>query len=195
MPQRKRSLLEILLGERSPERAERAREAGMRKARYSERWSEAKQQTPKSTRAPASTAPRHGGAPSASPQATKAPPRQRPSVTGKRPQSAPAQMRQTSTTRSSPKRPQLRATRVASPSQAFYVVSDGPVIRSIQELYEILPTLTETQFSFHANHDGNDFAAWIRDVFGEHTLADVVAQCQTYDETREVLSRFCYRSG
>jgi len=90
---------------------------------------------------------------------------------------------------------QPRAEKRAPDEHVFYVVENGPAARSIRELRDLMPSLTDTQLHFHTRQHGNDFAAWIRDVFGEQTLADMVERSVTRDEIRDVLDRFCYRAG
>lgn len=57
----------------------------------------------------------------------------------------------------------------------YFVLCSGGVLKDIKELAYCLDQITDEEFSFHVNQDRNDFHNWIKDVFGETTLADEVA--------------------
>lgn len=59
----------------------------------------------------------------------------------------------------------------AHPSNHFFV-SDGSVIKNVVELIDSLEKMHEDTYKFHANEEKNDFASWVKDVFGEHQLAE-----------------------
>ncbi len=59
----------------------------------------------------------------------------------------------------------------AHPSNHFFV-SDGSVIKNAAELIDALEKMHEDTYKFHANEEKNDFSSWVRDVFGEHKLAE-----------------------
>ncbi|MBE3091582.1 MAG: hypothetical protein IMZ42_04635 [Candidatus Atribacteria bacterium] len=52
----------------------------------------------------------------------------------------------------------------------FYL-NNGKKLKNIAELMESLKDMDQDLFSFHVNEQNNDFASWIRDVFGEKELA------------------------
>ena len=59
----------------------------------------------------------------------------------------------------------------AHPSNHFFV-SDGSVIKNVVELIDALEKMHEDTYKFHANEEKNDFSSWVKDVFGEHNLAE-----------------------
>ena len=59
----------------------------------------------------------------------------------------------------------------AHPSNHFFV-SDGSVIKNVIELIDALEKMHEDTYKFHANEEKNDFSSWVKDVFGEHKLAE-----------------------
>ncbi len=59
----------------------------------------------------------------------------------------------------------------AHPSNHFFV-SDGSVIKNVVELIDALEKMHEDTYKFHANEEKNDFSSWVKDVFGEHKLAE-----------------------
>ncbi len=59
----------------------------------------------------------------------------------------------------------------AAPHNQFFV-SDGSVIKNVAELVEALEKMHEDTYKFHANEQKNDFGNWVKDVFGQHDLAE-----------------------
>lgn len=59
-------------------------------------------------------------------------------------------------------------------SQYFYL-HDGTALKSMSELMDYLITMNQEIFSHHVNKKNNDFANWIRDIFGEKELARRIA--------------------
>ncbi len=53
-----------------------------------------------------------------------------------------------------------------------FIVSDGSRIHDLKELADALESMHQDTFRFHANESKNDFAAWAKDVFSEHQLAE-----------------------
>jgi len=59
-----------------------------------------------------------------------------------------------------------------SPStQHYFYLNNGKKLKNIAELMESLKDMGQDLFSFHVNEQNNDFANWIRDVFGAKELA------------------------
>ena len=59
-----------------------------------------------------------------------------------------------------------------APSHNQFIVSDGSVIKNVAELIEALEKMHEDTYKFHANEQKNDFGNWVKDVFGQHELAE-----------------------
>jgi hypothetical protein len=138
VPKKRRSLLDILLGiDPEEEQKEAQKKSGMRKARYSERW--------------------------------------------------------TPVTESYRTVRNVRATKQAPRGQEFVVSRSGRKLTSIAELRSTLPELSDEQFADHVSGQKNDFATWIRDVFHETTLANMMRRCHSRAEMIEILKRFCNR--
>jgi hypothetical protein len=57
------------------------------------------------------------------------------------------------------------------PEENYFYVCDGSVLRNLEELVQALPHMPDSVFSYHANREKNDFANWVRDVFGKRLLA------------------------
>lgn len=61
---------------------------------------------------------------------------------------------------------------------AFWV-NQGPVIRDVAKLPAAIKNMSKEQFKHHVNKERNDFANWIRDVFGNKKLAGSIAKVKT----------------
>jgi len=60
--------------------------------------------------------------------------------------------------------------------QHYFYLNNGKKLKNIAELMESLKDMDQDLFSFHVNEQHNDFASWIRDVFGEKELARRTSQ-------------------
>jgi hypothetical protein len=56
-------------------------------------------------------------------------------------------------------------------AQHYFYLNNGKKLKNIAELIESLKDMDQDLFSSHVNEQHNDFASWIRDVFGEKELA------------------------
>ena len=56
-------------------------------------------------------------------------------------------------------------------TEHYFYLNNGKKLKNIAELMESLKDMDLDLFSFHVNEQNNDFASWIRDVFGEKELA------------------------
>ncbi len=74
------------------------------------------------------------------------------------------------------------------PEHYFYV-SDGKVIKSLEELPEALEQMQDGTFSFHANEFKNDFANWVRDVFNKKSLAMSIQKAGSRQGTIAVVKK------
>lgn len=74
-------------------------------------------------------------------------------------------------------------------NKGFFLYNGGR-LGSLSELLNTLENIQEYQFSYHVNEEKNDFANWIRDVFGDIFLARRVAKAKSKKELKKIL--FCY---
>ena len=68
--------------------------------------------------------------------------------------------------------------REASDENYFWVLN-GPALRSISDLCEAIPEMTDEQFYHHTKRNGSDFANWIEDIFQEEGLAKKIRRLKT----------------
>ncbi len=57
------------------------------------------------------------------------------------------------------------------PEECFWI-NNGPIVRNIYELINVLQTIDDRTFSYHVNKERNDFSVWVRAVLGDEELAD-----------------------
>nr|MCK4929839.1 hypothetical protein [Nanoarchaeota archaeon] len=57
------------------------------------------------------------------------------------------------------------------PSDKYFKVVDGTVIRHLAELPDALRNMNPETFASHVNNERNDFYDWVKDVFNHSTLA------------------------
>jgi len=76
---------------------------------------------------------------------------------------------------------------VLEEERLFFWLVTGQSIRSIRQLIEIVPTLTDEQYWYHVNEYKCDFYNWIKDVFNEPEIAELIKSSKTRDEFQEKL--------
>ena len=82
---------------------------------------------------------------------------------------------------------------VATGANAFWV-HQGPVLRSLADLANFLEIMTEEQFAYHIQRNGNDFAHWVAEVIQNKVCAAALARAKTraaaLTATRRALVRY-----
>lgn len=76
-----------------------------------------------------------------------------------------------------------------APEEHHFIVADGRKLKNIIELADALETMSEEIFRHHANEFKNDFSAWVRDVFYDHSLAEDIARAKSRLEAQIVILR------
>ena len=76
-----------------------------------------------------------------------------------------------------------------APQEQHFVVADGKKLKNIIELADALETMSEEIFRHHANDFKNDFSAWVRDVFYDHSLAEDIVRAKNRLETQIAILR------
>jgi len=72
------------------------------------------------------------------------------------------------------------------PKEYFYL-ANGFVLKSIKELYHALLIMDDSLFEEHVNEKKNDFANWIKYVFGKELLAERISKVTTRRELVNLL--------
>ena len=94
--------------------------------------------------------------------------------------------KKTASAKKSPRKKKIKE----APDEACFWVHNGPIIKSLPELKKALKEMTDEQFAFHTERDGNDFARWIKDVLEHSTCAKRVEKAGNKKKTIEVLAIF-----
>lgn len=83
---------------------------------------------------------------------------------------------------------------LTDPKKYFWFQS-GKSMRSISELANSLPSISNEEFSYHVNTrtHKNDFADWIEHVFGEKELAIKLRSCRNRIEFQSILYNYMIR--
>lgn len=76
-----------------------------------------------------------------------------------------------------------------APQDQHFIVADGKKLKNIIELADALETMSEEIFSHHANEFKNDFSAWVKDVFYDHSLAEDIVRAKNRLETQIAILR------
>ena len=76
-----------------------------------------------------------------------------------------------------------------APEEHHFIVADGRKLKNIIELADALETMSEEIFRHHVNEFKNDFSAWVRDVFYEHSLAEDMSRAKNRLETQIAILR------
>jgi hypothetical protein len=79
---------------------------------------------------------------------------------------------------------------VASQDQCFWVYN-GPVVDSVPHLIEAMRHMNQDQFDYHVKGDRNDFAAWVRDVFGCEMCSKQLASVRSRSAAIKILEEAC----
>ncbi len=57
------------------------------------------------------------------------------------------------------------------PDQFTFSCCDGSVFWNLRDLARAVSSMDHRVFSYHVSSEKNDFANWVSDVIGDHTLA------------------------
>ena len=81
-------------------------------------------------------------------------------------------------------------TLVNAPEDKVFWVHDGPKLRNLVDLRDLLQGLKESMFKFHVSEAKNDFANWINDVLGEAELAKKLRKIKSKRYTFKALNDY-----
>ena len=76
-----------------------------------------------------------------------------------------------------------------APEQCFWV-NNGPILKNLEELANILPEMSDDAFQNHVNGEKNDFSNWISNVIGDKKLANDLLSSRTKESAlKKVVNR------
>lgn len=73
-------------------------------------------------------------------------------------------------------------------------LSDGRVIRTIEDLYKAVKNMKEKIFNEHVDKNRNEFAEWVSEILGQEKLAGELANAPNRKDTADILKRFVEKS-
>jgi hypothetical protein len=82
--------------------------------------------------------------------------------------------------------PKSRISFDVDPENCFWI-NNGPIIKNVFELEGALRTIDEATFFHHVNKEKNDIASWVRDVIGNHALADKLGKTSSRTEMVDII--------
>ncbi|MBI4449200.1 hypothetical protein HY641_04200 [Candidatus Woesearchaeota archaeon] len=65
---------------------------------------------------------------------------------------------------------------------------DGARLSSVWQLAEHLRSMHQESYAYHASDHKNDFASWLRDVHGEHALADRLLSAKSKEHAAKLVA-------
>ena len=72
----------------------------------------------------------------------------------------------------------------------YFKLIDGSETKNLQELAEAFHYMSDDVFYYHVNDQKNDFSNWVRDVFKQEKLADIVLKSNSRLEAETNILRF-----
>lgn len=72
---------------------------------------------------------------------------------------------------------------VNAEDKSCFWVNNGPILKNLKDLKESLLIMSKDSFNYHVNKEKNDFAAWIKEVLKDSTLANKLAKTKTLKST------------
>ena len=76
-----------------------------------------------------------------------------------------------------------------APSEKSFWVTNGWVIRNMEELKTALENMNDETFLYHVNPEKNDFSIWVREVIGDKKLAFVLQKVKSRTSAIESVKR------
>jgi len=78
----------------------------------------------------------------------------------------------------------------ASSTENYFYLSNGTPLKSLAELIDQLVKMDQEIFNNHVNKKNNDFANWVRDVFGYKELARRMTMTRSPQGMLKSISKF-----
>ncbi|MBI4148346.1 transketolase family protein [Candidatus Woesearchaeota archaeon] len=73
--------------------------------------------------------------------------------------------------------------------ELYFRTRSGESIRNIPHLKQALKKMSDDVYSHHVTEHKNDFAMWIRDVFGDHALADAIQHARSKSNAEKEIAK------
>ncbi|MEM3373966.1 MAG: hypothetical protein QXE31_01975 [Candidatus Woesearchaeota archaeon] len=79
---------------------------------------------------------------------------------------------------------------IETKSSNYFYLKDGRIIKTIEELPDILENTSDQVFYEHVNLYKNDFAKWVYEVFNENELSKLLGNIKSKEETIRTLRAY-----
>jgi len=73
------------------------------------------------------------------------------------------------------------------PSDKYFWVSDGSVLKNLNDLVQKLSQIDRDTFIYHVNSAKNDFFNWVHDVIGDIKLANQIASIKNSQKMLKII--------
>lgn len=74
-----------------------------------------------------------------------------------------------------------------APAGQEFFVHNGPILKTLEELAAAIPSMPDEIFEYHTRPRGNDFARWVKEVFGKSRLSEKLEKAATKEEAVKIL--------
>ena len=74
-----------------------------------------------------------------------------------------------------------------APEQCFWV-NNGPILKSIDDLSNELPNMSDETYRHHVCNGNNDFSKWVNNIIGDKKLANDLLSSKTKDSAMKKLN-------
>lgn len=71
--------------------------------------------------------------------------------------------------------------------EEYFRLSNGRVLKNLNELLNALKSMDEETFEFHVNENKNDFGNWVKDVFKDEELAKSIFNFKTREDVIDAI--------
>lgn len=79
---------------------------------------------------------------------------------------------------------------IQAPDGQEFWVHNGPALRNLHDLRDIMNTISHDQFNYHVAPGKNDFANWVRDILQDQGCARELMRCKTPLSTKRTIIKF-----
>ena len=79
---------------------------------------------------------------------------------------------------------------VQAPQGQEFWVHNGPALRNLKDLRDVMDRIEEEQFGFHVNDFKNDFVSWVKEVLKDSDCAKALQRCKTPLSTKRTVIKF-----
>ncbi|MBI4295547.1 MAG: hypothetical protein HY667_00370 [Chloroflexi bacterium] len=76
-----------------------------------------------------------------------------------------------------------------APAEKVFWCNDGQILSNLKDMESALNNMSDDTFGYHANDQKNDFANWVRDVFGDQKLSNDLVKARSRAQAAKAVSQ------